>query len=303
VKEEIPPALSGERLDRVVAMTAGITRALASTLVDDGAVRVDGTTVRNKTRRVRSGQVVEVDLPAMEAAPAVAADETVEIEVVHADEDVIVIDKPPHLVVHPGAGNDSGTLVGGLLARYPEIADVGDPDRPGIVHRLDAGTSGLLVVARSARAYDSLVDQLQQRDVEREYVAVVLGHIETNAGIIDAPIGRSGGDRTRMAVTADGREARTRYTVERRFTEPAPMSLAVCRLETGRTHQIRVHLAAIGHPVAGDVRYGGTRPALSIDRPFLHARRLSFDHPADGRRVEFQSALPADLQSFLDGLA
>ena len=303
MKEEIPPALSGERLDRVVAMTTGVTRALASVLVDDGAVRVDGATVRNKTRRVRSGQVLEVDVPDVVEPSAVAADDTVEFDVLHADEDVIVIDKPPHLVVHPGAGNDAGTLVSGLLARYPDIADVGDPERPGIVHRLDAGTSGLLVVARSATAYGSLVDQLQQRDVEREYVAVVLGHIETNAGIIDAPIGRSGGDRTRMAVTADGREARTRYTVEHRFSEPVPMSLVVCRLETGRTHQIRVHLAAIGHPVAGDSRYGGTRPALSIERPFLHARRLAFEHPTSGDQMTFESPLPADLQAFLDGLA
>ena len=303
MKEEIPPALSGERLDRVVAMTTGVTRALASVLVDDGAVRVDGTTVRNKTRRVRSGQLLEVDVPDVVEATAVAADATVEFEVIHADEDVVVIDKPPHLVVHPGAGNDAGTLVSGLLARYPDIADVGDPERPGIVHRLDAGTSGLLVVARSATAYDSLVDQLQHRDVEREYVAVVLGHIETNAGIIDAPIGRSGGDRTRMAVTADGREARTRYTVERRFSEPVPLSLVACRLETGRTHQIRVHLAAIGHPVAGDSRYGGTRPALSIERPFLHARRLAFEHPTSGKEMTFESALPPDLQAFLDDLA
>ena len=303
MKEEIPPALSGERLDRVVAMTTGVTRALASELVDDGAVRVDGATVRNKTRRVRAGQVLEVDVPDVAEAPAVAADESIEFEVVHADEDVVVVDKPPHLVVHPGAGNDAGTLVSGLLARYPDIAAVGAPDRPGIVHRLDAGTSGLLVVARSTAAYDSLVDQLQQRDVEREYIAVVLGHIETNAGIIDAPIGRSGGDRTRMAVTADGREARTRYTVERRFTEPVPMSLVICRLETGRTHQIRVHLAAIGHPVAGDNRYGGTRPALSIERPFLHARRLAFEHPTSGEQMTFESALPTDLQTFLDGLS
>ena len=303
MKEEIPPALSGERLDRVVAMTTGVTRALASVLVDDGAVRVDGATVRNKTRRVRSGQVLEVDVPDVVEPSAVAADDTVEFDVLHADEDVIVIDKPPHLVVHPGAGSDAGTLVSGLLARYPDIADVGDPERPGIVHRLDAGTSGLLVVARSPTAYGSLVDQLQQRDVEREYVAVVLGHIETNAGIIDAPIGRSGGDRTRMAVTADGREARTRYTVEHRFSEPVPMSRVVCRLETGRTHQIRVHLAAIGHPVAGDSRYGGTRPALSIERPFLHARRLAFEHPTSGDQMTFESPLPADLQAFLDGLA
>ena len=303
MKEEIPSALAGERLDRVVAMTTGVTRAQASALVDDGAVRVDGATVRTRTRRVAAGQVVEVDVPEVVEAAGVAADEQVEFAVVYVDDDVIVVDKPPHLVVHPGAGNDAGTLVGGLLARFPDLAGVGDSTRPGIVHRLDAGTSGLLVVARSERAYEALVEALQLREVEREYVSVVLGHLETNAGVIDAPIGRSGGDRTRMAVTASGREARTRYEVERRFDEPVPLCLLTCRLETGRTHQIRVHLAAIGHPVAGDNRYGGARPAIALDRPFLHARRLAFDHPGNGRRVEFESDLPADLQRFLDGLS
>ena len=303
MREEIPSALAGERLDRVVAMTTGVTRAQASALVDEGAVRLDGATVRTRTRRVAAGQVVEVEVPEAVAAEAVAPDEDVVFDVVYADDDVIVVDKPPHLVVHPGAGNDAGTLVSGIVSRFPEVAGVGDPGRPGIVHRLDSGTSGLLVVARTTEAYESLVDQLQRRAVEREYVALVIGHIETNAGVIDAPVGRSGGDRTRMAVTADGREARTRYTVDRRYQEPQPLSLVTCRLETGRTHQIRVHLAAIGHPVVGDARYGGARPALALDRPFLHARRLAFDHPGSGERVSFDSPLPRDLQSFLDALA
>lgn len=303
MKEEIPSALAGERLDLVVAMTTGVTRAQASELIDEGAVRLDGATVRTRTRKVTAGQVLEVEVPEAVAAAGVAPEEGVVFEVVHADDDVIVIDKPAHLVVHPGAGNDAGTLVAGIVSRFPEVADVGDPDRPGIVHRLDSGTSGLLVVARSAEAYESLVDQLQRRAVEREYVALVIGHIENNAGVIDAPVGRSGGDRTRMAVTADGREARTRYTVDRRYGEPVPLSLVTCRLETGRTHQIRVHLSAIGHPVVGDGRYGGARPALALDRPFLHARRLAFDHPVTGERISFESALPPDLQSFLDGLA
>ena len=303
MKEEIPPALAGERLDRVVAMTTGVTRAEASALVEEGAVRIDGATVRNRTRRVASGQLLDVDVPETAEAAGLQADGSVDFAVTYDDDDIIVVDKPAHLVVHPGAGNDDGTLVSGLLARYPEIAGVGDTARPGIVHRLDSGTSGLLVIARSAKAYESLVDQLQHRDVEREYVALVLGHIENNAGVIDAPIGRSGGDRTRMAVTADGREARTRYVVEARYDDPIALSLVVCRLETGRTHQIRVHFAAIGHPVAGDARYGGVRPTLALTRPFLHARRLGFDHPSDGRGVSFESALPPDLQACLDGLS
>ncbi|MFP5327185.1 MAG: RluA family pseudouridine synthase [Acidimicrobiia bacterium] len=303
MREEIPEALAGERLDRVVAMVTQLTRATAGGLVDDGAVRLDGATVRNRSRKVVAGQVLEVDVPELRPQRAVLADPDVEFGVVHEDDHVVVIDKPPHLVVHPGAGNDAGTLVSGLLARYPEIAAVGEASRPGIVHRLDSGTSGLVVVARSAVAYPSLVEQLQRRDVERRYIAVVLGHIETNQGVIDAPIGRSGGDRTRMAVSADGRDARTRYVVEKRFTEPVPLSLVECRLETGRTHQIRVHLAAIGHPVAGDPRYGGSRPAIALGRPFLHARRLAFDHPVTGERLAFDSPLPLDLQTFLDGLA
>lgn len=303
MREEIPAALVGERLDRVVAMITQLTRATAGGLVDDGAVRLDGATIRNRSRKVVAGQVLEVDVPELRPQRAVLADPDVEFAVTYEDEHVIVVDKPPHLVVHPGAGNDAGTLVSGLLARYPEIAEVGEASRPGIVHRLDSGTSGLVVVARSTTAYPSLVEQLQRRDVERQYVAVVLGHIETNQGVIDAPIGRSGGDRTRMAVSADGRDARTRYVVEKRYTEPVPLSLVECRLETGRTHQIRVHLAAIGHPVAGDTRYGGSRPAIELGRPFLHARRLAFDHPVNGERLAFESPLPLDLQVFLDGLA
>jgi len=164
------------------------------------------------------------------------------------------------------------------------------------VHRLDAGTSGLLVVARSERARASLVAQLQARSVDRRYVALVAGTMEAPAGVVDAPIGRSGQDPTRMAVRADGREARTTYEVRERFTEPIAATLVACKLETGRTHQIRVHLAAIGHPVLGDPRYGRS-VAVRVPRPFLHAWQLSFDHPATGERVSFESPLPADLEA------
>jgi 23S rRNA pseudouridine1911/1915/1917 synthase len=222
--------------------------------------------------------------------------------VVHADADVVVVDKPAGLVIHPGSGVDRGTLVNGLLHRFPEIASVGDPARPGIVHRLDRGTTGLLVVARTPAAYEALVAQLSAREVERQYAALVWGVPDSPAGLVDAPIGRSARDATKMAVTADGREARTRYEVRRTFTGPAPTALLSCRLETGRTHQIRVHLAAIGHAVVGDATYGGRRPAIPLDRPFLHAERLSFDHPVTGERMTFESPLPADLRAVLDGL-
>jgi 23S rRNA pseudouridine1911/1915/1917 synthase len=232
----------------------------------------------------------------------VQADPSVVVDVVYEDADVLVVDKPPGLVVHPGAGNQTGTLVNGLLARYPEIASVGDPGRPGIVHRLDKGTSGLLVVARSPAAYTALVEQLGRRSVGRRYTTLVWGRPEPAAGVIDAPVGRSARDPTRMTVSSRGRDARTHYHVERVFRTPAVVSLLDCRLETGRTHQVRVHLAAIHHPVVGDGRYGGKREPIAAQRPLLHARALSFAHPATGVRVEVESALPDDLQAVLEGL-
>ena len=294
MEERIPAALAGERVDRVVAMLTDLPRTEAAALVADGHVRLDGTVVSGKSRKVAEGEVLTVEVPERRVA-GVAADPSVHVPVVFADDDVIVVDKPAGLVVHPGHGNDRGTMVQGLLAAYPELAAVGEPDRPGVVHRLDAGTSGLLVVARSAAAYSSLVEQLQSRSVDRRYLALVAGTVESPAGVVDAPIGRSGSDPTRMAVRADGREARTAYEVRERFTEPTAATLLECKLETGRTHQIRVHLAAIGHPVLGDPRYG--RSPLRVPRPFLHAWRLAFDHPTTGERVSFESALPADLEA------
>ena len=297
MRETVPAALAGERVDRVVAMLTGLTRAEVADLVTAGAVRVGGRPVSSRSRRVSEGEVVEAAVPDALPPPATEADPAVDVPVVFADAEVVVVDKPAGLVVHPGAGHATGTLVQGLLARFPDIAGAGDPARPGIVHRLDAGTSGLLVVARTPAAHASLVGQLSARTVERTYVAVVLGRVEAAAGLVDAPVGRSGGDPTRMTVSARGREARTRYEVLARFAEPVPATELACRLETGRTHQIRVHLAAIGHPVAGDARYGGHRPALALDRPYLHAHRLAFDHPGTGERLTFASPLPADLQA------
>jgi 23S rRNA pseudouridine1911/1915/1917 synthase len=301
LREEVPAALAGERVDRVVAMLTGLPRAEVAVLVEAGAVHVGGTVVRRASRRLSKGEVVEVDVPERLPPAPLDGDPSVALAIVHADDHVVVVDKPAGVVTHPGAGNREATLVHGLVARFPDLAalDTGDPDRPGVVHRLDAGTSGLLVVARTAGAYASLVGQLSSRAVERRYRALVLGHVAPASGVVDAPIGRSTGDPTRMAVVAGGREARTSYSVVHTFREPLPASELVCRLETGRTHQIRVHLAAIGHPVAGDDRYGGERPALSIGRPFLHAEELAFDHPATGERVRFTSPLPPELADVL----
>jgi 23S rRNA pseudouridine1911/1915/1917 synthase len=296
VKETIPSLLAGERIDRVIAMLTGRPRAEIAELVASGAVRVGGQPVTTRSRRMHEGEVLEVDLPA--ALPSgLEGDAGVVAPIVFADDTVVVVDKPPGLVVHPGAGNRTGTLVQGLLVQFPQLAaGPGDPQRPGIVHRLDKGTSGLIVVALTDVAYGSLVAQLKARTMERRYTALVWGHLEAANGLIDAPVGRAGADPTRMAVSHRGREARTRYQVEARYDRPAALSLVECRLETGRTHQIRVHMAAITHPVVGDARYGGARPELPAPRPFLHAGRLAFDHPRSGERVELRSPLPEDLE-------
>ena len=295
--------LDAERLDRVVALLTGLSRAQVAGLIAAGAVRVGGQVAGTRSRKVVEGDVVEVDLPEDEADDGgPVPDPHVVFAIVHEDEHVIVIDKPAGLVVHPGAGNADGTMVNGILARFPDVAGVGDPSRPGIVHRLDRGTSGLLVVARTPAAYVSLVAQLRARAVERAYLALVWGHFEAVAGLIDAPVGRAGADRTRMTVSARGREARTRYRVRQSFTQPSDLALVECRLETGRTHQIRVHLAAIGHPVVGDVRYRGSRALLPLPRPFLHAYHLAFVHPATGAAVEYEVSLPGDLAEAVAGL-
>jgi len=299
---EVPRALDGERLDRVVSLLWGLPRSDVANLVAEGRVRVGGEAAAVRGRRVVTGQTLEVDVPEHEPRRQLVADATVAVPVVAVDDHVVVVDKPAGLVVHPGAGHPSGTLVHGLLARWPDIAGAGDPARPGIVHRLDAGTSGLLLVARTQRAYVSLVAQLAARTVERHYYALAWGTVEDPAGMIDAPVGRASRDRTQMAVSASGREARTRYKVLARYEVPAPVTLLECWLETGRTHQVRVHLAAIGHPVVGDNRYGGSRPALPLDRPFLHAFELGFDHPATGRHHCYTSPLPPDLEDVREHL-
>jgi 23S rRNA pseudouridine1911/1915/1917 synthase len=300
--EVVPRALDGQRLDRVVALVTGVSRAQAAALVDEGAVAVGGLPVRSRAHRVAEGDELDVDVPKAPDRVDLGPDPTVAVPIVYQDDHLVVVDKPAGLVVHPGAGQASGTLVNGLLARFPEMAEVGQPDRPGIVHRLDKGTSGLMVVARSAEAYDALVAMLAARRVDRRYRTLVWGTPASTTGLIDAPIGRSGRDRTRMAVTVAGKEARTRYEVVHGYQQPVEVTELRCRLETGRTHQIRVHLASIGHPVVGDVRYGGERQSLPMDRPFLHAEELGLDHPVTGDTLWFTSVLPDDLSAVLASL-
>jgi 23S rRNA pseudouridine1911/1915/1917 synthase len=294
----VPAALAGERLDRGLALLTGWSRAEVARLIDEGAVLVGGRPVA-KSHRLEAGTVVEL---LSEPAPAQPpGPEPVPLDVRFADDDVIVVSKPPGLVVHPGAGHATGTLVNGLLEWFPDLAAVGDPARPGIVHRLDRDTSGLMVIARSQRAYDALVEALARHALERRYFALVWGHLDSPRGVIDAPIGRSPTRRTRMAVRDEGRAARTAFEVQREYDEPAA-TLLECRLETGRTHQIRVHLSAIDHPVVGDAAYRGDRPSLRPGRPFLHAHRLELDHPVTGERLTFDDPLPPDLADVLASL-
>jgi 23S rRNA pseudouridine1911/1915/1917 synthase len=322
----VPATLVGMRLDRAVSMLTGRSRARAADVVAEGRVRVDGRVVRSGRTMLLEGQQLDLDIEADEER-GVAPEADVEFGVVHEDRSLVVVDKPAGLVVHPGAGHARGTLVGGLVARYPEIADLpsrgaGTPDRPGIVHRLDRGTSGLLVVARTPEAYRSLVAQLGERTVERRYLALVAGHLSDDEGIVDAPLGRSTRSPTLMAISSAGRPARTRYHVRERLGAPSPdagaVTLLELALETGRTHQIRVHLAAIGHPVVGDVRYrralrehgaalgrsGADRGTglgdLPAGRVWLHAAHLALRHPESDEPCRWSSPLPEDLSAVLE---
>lgn len=299
----VPDALVGDRVDRVVAMLASCSRAQASDLISAGSVIVNGTQVHKSSQKLLPGdRLILTESP--EFGPTeVGPDSDVVFGVAFEDEHLVVIDKPAGLVVHPGAGNPSGTLVNGLVHRYPTIAEVGDASRPGIVHRLDSGTSGLMVVAKTQDAYVELVDQLAARLVHRTYTALVQGHFEHARGVIDAPVGRSRRDPLRMTVSVDGKDARTHYEVDEQFSQPTSLSLVTCRLETGRTHQIRVHLSSIGHPVVGDERYGAARGRFNLDRPFLHARELGFLHPITGEDIACSSDLPADLAEVLSGVS
>jgi 23S rRNA pseudouridine1911/1915/1917 synthase len=285
----------------LVRRLADLSRARLQALIEKGLVLVDGRATRPSTR-LRPGQAVTVLLPAPE--PALPRAEDIPLEVLHEDASLLVVNKPAGLVVHPGAGRPGGTLVNALLGRVRDLSGVGGVLRPGIVHRLDRGTSGLLVVAKDDAAHRALVRQFASRAVEKEYLALVLGVPDQASGEIDRPIGRDPVHRQRMSVRAPrGREARTSWRIEERFDGAALLRV---RIHTGRTHQIRVHLASIGHPVAGDPLYGGTRTPssrrgearaalASLERPALHAARLAFRHPATGERREFATPLPPDL--------
>ena len=306
----VPAALGGERVDRALALLTGLTRSEVNELIEAGRVRIGSRTVTARSAKLRAGQEIVVAGGASRPdRPALRGEAGVGFEVVWSDDDVVVVDKPAGLVVHPGSGNTDGTLVNGLLARFPDMAESfsgsDEPDRPGVVHRIDKGTSGLLVFARNPAALASLQRQMSARTTSRVYLALVAGDLDSEGGLIDAPLGRSANDPLRMQVKAGGRNARTGYEVIERFARPAACCLVRCRLETGRTHQIRVHFASIGHPVVGDDRYGahgGRWDVLPPGRQFLHAETLAFDHPSTGERLTFRSELPGDLSDVLSRL-
>ena len=306
-------SLDGERLDRGLALLTGLSRAETSRRVAAGKVRLRGEVVTSGSRRLRLGDWLAVQMPddhePLGEGPSAPAAAT-EARVVFADAHLVVVDKPAGLVVHPGAGNPRGTLVQQLLARFPDMAAAGpDSLRPGIVHRLDKGTSGLLVVARTAAAREGLARQMATHATLRRYLAVVYGELPADEGVIEAPLGRSPRQRSKVAVVEGGRPARTLYRVLGRAVLPLPATFLSCRLETGRTHQVRAHLAAIGHPVLSDDRYASAaqvslaRKLLpALDRPFLHAAELGFVHPVTGETVKWTSPLPAELAQALSVL-
>jgi 23S rRNA pseudouridine1911/1915/1917 synthase len=282
----------GERLDVALATHPAVgSRAAAQRLLDAGAVTVDGA-ARAKSHKLAAGERVEAELPDIEPV-AEDAGEGVPFEVVLEDEHLLVVDKPAGVVVHPAPGHAAGTLAQALASRG--AAGGSDPWRPGIVHRLDRDTSGLLVVAKSEAVHRALQELIRKREMRREYMALVAGRPDARSGTIDAPIGRDRRDRTAHSMSTDSpREAVTHFELERAF---ARTTLLRVRLETGRTHQIRVHLAAIGHPVCGDPQYGGgpCGERLGLTRQFLHAAKLVFMHPMTGASVLCESNLPVDL--------
>jgi len=294
---------AGGRLDRFIADSLDLSRTRVQGLLADGRITVDGAPAK-KSDPLAPGSTIQVVVPPAE--PVDMKPEDLPIDVVYEDDDLAVVDKAAGMVVHPAPGHRSGTLVNALLWRMPDIEGVGGRLRPGIVHRLDRDTSGLLVVAKSDRAHIGLTDALRRRKVKRLYVAASWGHLSESPVTIEAPIGRDPRDRKRMAVVDDGRPALTRARVRERWERAELLDVA---LKTGRTHQIRVHLAHLGHPIVGDRVYGegwergmggvGRKWAMDLarrtPRQFLHAARLVFDHPVTGERMSFEAPLPADL--------
>jgi 23S rRNA pseudouridine1911/1915/1917 synthase len=295
----VPDGLEGERVDAGLARLFGLSRTKAAELSAAGAVTVDGA-MAGKSDRLHAGAWLEVELPPPPAEATAPPEVVPGLVVVYDDEDIVVVDKPPGVAAHPSPGWTGPTVVGGLAAAGYRISTSGAAERQGVVHRLDVGTSGVMVVAKSERAYSRLKQAFRERDVDKRYHALVQGHPDPLAGTVEAPIDRHPTHDYRWAVVAGGRPSVTHYET---LEAVRAASLLDVRLETGRTHQIRVHMAALRHPCVGDLAYGADPTLarrLELDRQWLHAVRLAFDHPADGHRVEFSSPYPPDLARALD---
>jgi 23S rRNA pseudouridine1911/1915/1917 synthase len=295
----VPDGLEGLRLDVAISRLLGLSRTAAAELVDAGRVSLDGAPVP-RSAKVRAGSLLELSLPEPAPASPPPAAAVAGLRVLHGDDDIVVVDKPVGVAAHPSPGLDGPTVVQGLAALGFQLPATGVAERPGIVHRLDAGTTGIMVVAKSERAYSLLKRAFKERTVEKRYSALVQGHPDPTRGTIDAPIDRHPGSAYKFAVVQSGRPSVTHYeTVEAHRAA----TLLEIRLETGRTHQIRVHMAAIRHPCVGDLTYGADpvlARRLGLDRQWLHAHALAFTHPGSGDRVEFESPYPQDLQHALD---
>ena len=294
----LPAGRSGERADAALARLSGtLTRSAAQRLLEAGQVTSHGRVLK-KNDRLEAGDPLEVEIPAPQ--PLELSAEDIPLDIVYEDGDLIVLNKPKGLVVHPAAGHWSGTLVNALLYHCRDsLSGINGALRPGIVHRIDKDTSGLLVVAKNDFAHQNLAAQLQDHSLAREYVCLVTGGMRADSGTVDAPIGRHPTDRKRMAVVADGRSAVTHWQVLERFSG---YTLLKCRLETGRTHQIRVHMAHIGHPIVGDMVYGRKKPELGQDTQCLHARAITFRHPRSGETVTLTCPLPPYLEALIHQL-
>ena len=284
----------GTRLDTCVAQQGGISRAWSQKLIEEGMVTVNGRSAK-ASQKLSAGDRVTAKIP--QPSPITLEAEDIPVKVIYEDSDLIVVDKPAGLLVHPAAGQYTGTLVNALLAHCPDLGGVAGSLRPGIVHRLDRDTSGLMVVAKNDAAQMSLSRQIKERTVTKAYLALVAGSLSPEHGIVEAPVGRHPRDRKRMAVVEGGREARTQYRV---IEYLADFTYLEALPETGRTHQIRVHFSAIGHPVVGDRVYG--RKSTLVGRQFLHSHRLGFELPSTGDPVEFTSDLPPELEHALSQL-
>lgn len=286
---------AGVRLDKAVADLTDLSRSLANEQIKNGQILVNGQAKKAKYT-VKEGDVISYELPEPEVVEYVAED--IPLEIVYQDEDVAVVNKPQGMVVHPSAGHTSGTLVNALMYHIKDLSGINGVLRPGIVHRIDKDTSGLLMIAKNDQAHVALADELKDKKSLRKYWAIVHGNLPNDRGVIEAPIGRSEKDRKKQAVTAKGKPALTRFQVLERFGD---YTLVELQLETGRTHQIRVHMAYIGHPVAGDEVYG-PRKTLKGHGQFLHARTLGFTHPRTGEVLEFTAEAPAIFQETLEKL-